>query len=79
MKERDIIKLKEQIEEAAHEAAALTGERTAVLNQMKETYKVSDIDSLKKKKTQLEKEILKLIDQLDENVSKLEELLENEL
>jgi len=76
MKEQDLLDLKQQIEDAKQSVAELKGEQTALLKQLKDTYKCSTIAEAEKKAEQMQAEIEKIQEQIDEGCKELEEKYE---
>jgi hypothetical protein len=78
--EQQIIELKEEIEEAKTTVATLTGQVTAITNQLKKEYGVSTLEAAKlkvkeiqKKKDSLDTKIEKLSDELETLLNEIEE------
>jgi predicted nucleic acid-binding Zn-ribbon protein len=73
MTEKQLLDLKDQIEDAKQSVSELKGQQTALLKQLKDTYKCSSIEEAEKKAEQMKKDIDKLQKQIDEGCKELEE------
>lgn len=73
MKEVDLLRLKEQIDEASKEAAELNGELTARMKQLKQDWKCNNLKEAKKHLISLDKQIESLDKQIEEGLNELEE------
>jgi F0F1-type ATP synthase membrane subunit b/b' len=73
MKEQDLLDLKQQIEDAKQSVAELKGEQTALLKQLKDNYKCTTIAEAEKKAQQMQAEIEKIQEQIDDGCRELEE------
>jgi uncharacterized protein involved in exopolysaccharide biosynthesis len=76
MTERQLIELKEQIEESKTSVSELKGQQTALLRQLKDTFKCSSVEEADKKVEDLRKEIDTLNKQIEEHSKELEEKYE---
>lgn len=76
MKEQQLLDLKQQIEDAKQSVAELKGEQTALLKQLKDNYKCNTIAEAEKKAQQMQEEIEKLQEQINEGCKELEEKYE---
>ena len=72
MKEQDLFNLKAQIEEAKSSVSELKGQQTALLKQLKDTYKCNSIEEADKKVGVMQKDIATLQKQIDEHTVELE-------
>lgn len=75
MTEAELLKLKKQVEEAKTNTAQLTGQRTAILKQLKEDLKCASAADAEKKLQRLNVEIEKITEQIEEGSTELEQLL----
>lgn len=73
MKESDLLRLKEQIDEASKETAELNGELTARMKQLKQDWKCANVKEAKKLLVNLDKQILSLDKQIEKGLNELEE------
>ena len=73
MTERQLLELKEEIEEAKQSVSELNGQKTALLKQLKDTFKCGSIEEAQAKSQQMKKDIDKLQLQIDEGSKDLEE------
>lgn len=76
MTEKDLINLKEQIDDAKQSVSELKGQQTALLRQLKDTYKCSSIEEAEKLADKMKQDIDKLQKQIDEGCRELEEKYE---
>jgi predicted nuclease with TOPRIM domain len=75
MTERDLLELKQKVETAKTTVSEKKGEKTALLKQLK-SYNCSSIEEGNKKVKDFDKEITKLNDQIETNVTELEKYFE---
>jgi hypothetical protein len=72
MTEQQLIDLKSQIEDAKQSVSELKGQQTALLKQLKDTYKCNSIEEADKKVGVMQKDIATLQKQIDEYTKELE-------
>ena len=73
MTERQLLELKEEIEEAKASVSEYKGQQTALLKQLKDTFKCGSIVEAQAKSQQMKQDIDKLQLQIDEGSKDLEE------
>ncbi len=76
MTEKQLLDLKEQIDDAKQSVSELKGQQTALLRQLKDTYKCSSIEEAEKLADKMKQDIDKLQKQIDEGCRELEEKYE---
>lgn len=72
MTEKQLLNLKNEINEAKTKVSELTGEKQALLRQLKEEYGCKTIDEAQKKLKSLQKEIEKLEESIEQGIEELE-------
>jgi predicted transcriptional regulator len=77
MTEKDLLELKEEIEEAKQKVSELKGEKQALLKQLKENWKCSSIEDAEKKLVKLGEQEEQLSNQIEAGIEELEEMLNN--
>jgi septal ring factor EnvC (AmiA/AmiB activator) len=75
MTEKDLLELKEEIEEAKQKVSELKGEKQALLKQLKENWKCSSIEDAEKKLVKLGEQEEQLSNQIETGIEELEEML----
>jgi len=75
MTEKDLLELKEEIEEAKQKVSELKGEKQALLKQLKENWKCSSIEDAAKKLVKLGEQEEQLSNQIETGIEELEEML----
>lgn len=78
MTERELLDLKQEIDQAKESFQQLKGQEKAILQQLKDDFDCSTFEQTNKKTRVLEKEISKLSDEIEQGVSELEKLLSDE-
>lgn len=73
MKEQDLLKLKQEIDEAKDNVNQLKGQQTALLKQLKEEWGCSTIEAAEKKIAKMKKEIEILNTSIETGLEELEE------
>ena len=73
MNEQDLLDLKQQIEDAKTSVSELKGQQTALLRQLKDTYKCNSIEEAQRMVEKLKADADKLQKQIDEATKELEE------
>lgn len=73
MTERELIELKQEVEEAKDKALQLQGQRDALLQQLKEEWGCSTIKEATKKLKDLEKSVTALSDEIAHEMEELEQ------
>ena len=73
MTEQQLIDLKSQISDAKSSVSELKGQQTALLKQLKDTYKCNSIEEADKLVEKLRKDIASLQTQIDDHTKELEE------
>lgn len=76
MTEKELLGLKQQIDDAKRVLSELKGEQTAILKQLKEEFGCSSIEEAENKHSKMMKEIEKLDLQIENGMSELEEKYE---
>jgi predicted nucleic acid-binding Zn-ribbon protein len=76
MTKEQLLDLKDQIDEAKSSVSELKGQQTALLKQLKDTYKCSSIEAAETLSEKMKKDIDKLQKQIDEGCKELEEKYE---
>jgi hypothetical protein len=72
MTESQLLDLKAQIEDAKQSVSELKGQQTALLKQLKDTYKCNSIEEADKLVEKLRKDIASLQTRIDEHTKELE-------
>lgn len=72
MTEKDLLDLKQQIDDAKTSVSELKGQQTALLKQLKDTYKCNTIEEADALVEKMRKEIATLQRQIDTHVAELE-------
>jgi len=73
MKEADLLKLKQEIDQAKSSVSELKGQQTALLKQLKEEWGCSSIEEAEKKIKKMQKEIETLDASIETGLEELEE------
>lgn len=73
MDEKDLLDLKEEIEEAKNEVNQLKGQRNGLLESLAEDWKCDSVDEAEKKVAKLKKEIDKMDAKIQKGITKIEE------
>jgi cell division septum initiation protein DivIVA len=73
MTEQDLLDLKRQIEDAKTSVSELKGQQTALLRQLKDTYKCNSVEEAQRMVEKLKADANKLQKQIDEATKELEE------
>lgn len=73
MNENDLIRLKQQIDEAKEKNLQLKGQMDALMQQLKEDWKCDSIEQANKKLKQMEKQVNDLTDEIETGIQELEE------
>ena len=73
MNEQDLLDLKQQIEDAKTSVSELKGQQTALLKQLKDTYKCNSVEDAERMVAKLKTDANKLQKQIDEATKELEE------
>lgn len=77
MSEKELLELKEEINEAKKEVAEYTGRNAEILSQIKQEFGCKNIKETKAKMTSLELQIEKYSESIEEGIQELETLLSN--
>lgn len=72
--EEQLLDLKREIEESKARISELKGQKTALLNQLKEDWKCNDIEAAKLKLKKLEQKVTDMNAEIDKLTAELEEL-----
>lgn len=72
--EEQLLDLKREIEESKARISELKGQKTALLNQLKEDWKCNDIEAAKFKLKKLEQKVTEIDSEIDKLTAELEEL-----
>jgi len=72
MTEKDLLDLKQQIDDAKTSVSELKGQQTALLKQLKDAYKCNTIKEAEALAEKMRKEIATLQQQIDTHVAELE-------
>lgn len=75
MDKKDLLHLKNEIDEAKTAVAEFTGKKKSLLDTLKETFNCSSIQEAEEKVLKLEKQIEKLDSQIQNGLNELEEKL----
>jgi predicted nuclease with TOPRIM domain len=75
MTDKQLLELKQKVEQAKQTVSELKGERTALLNQLTSNFKCSNIEDAKKKIKNFEKQVIELNETMEQEIQLLEELL----
>ncbi|MFP4025768.1 MAG: hypothetical protein ACLFVR_14690 [Thiohalospira sp.] len=78
MNEKELLDLKEEINEAKTEVAELKGQRKSLMTQLKDTWGCSSIEKAQEKIKLMRKSIEDLQDKINEEIEELEKYFENE-
>lgn len=73
MTEKELLQLKDEIDEAKTKVAELKGQQQMLMNQLLETYGCKTIADAEKKLKLMDKEISTVQNQIDEGIKELEE------
>lgn len=73
MTEKELLDLKERVDDAKTKVSELKGQQTALMNQLKTDWKCNSIEEAEKKLKTMEKEIATIEDKIKEGVEELEE------
>lgn len=73
MTEKELLDLKERVDDAKTKISELKGQQTALMNQLKTDWKCNSIEEAEKKLKTMEKEIATIEDKIKEGVEELEE------
>ena len=73
MDEQRLLELKQEIDEAKTKVSELTGQKNALMKQLKEDYGCKTIQDADNKVNDLEKQIDKIKKQIDSGIAELEE------
>jgi uncharacterized protein (DUF885 family) len=76
MTEKDLLDLKQQIADAKTSVSELKGQQTALMKQLKDTYRCNTIEEANALAEKMRKEIASLQSQIDEHVAELEKKYE---
>ena len=71
--ERDLLDLKKKVDEAKSTVSELTGQKTALMKQLKDDWSCATIEQAEKKLKTMKKEIENLEQSIKEGVTELEE------
>jgi predicted nucleic acid-binding Zn-ribbon protein len=71
--EKELIKLKEEIEATKTKASELRGEQNAILTQLKTEWECNSVEEGQKKLSKLEKELTKIKSEIEEKSNYIEE------
>jgi predicted CopG family antitoxin len=77
MDKKDLLRLKDEIDEARTTVAELTGKKKSLLLQLKETYNCNTLEEAEKKVLEMTKQIEKMDLQIQNGLDELEEKMEN--
>lgn len=72
MDEKDLLKLKEEIDEAKTKISELTGQRNYLLQELKDKHECKSVEEAEKLQGKMEKEIKELDTQIKEGIGKIE-------
>lgn len=79
MTEKELLQLKEKIDNAKNESLKLEGQKEALLSQLKKEHNCDSLQAAKRKVTLLESEITKMEEEISEETEEVEKMLnENE-
>jgi len=73
MTEKNLLDLKQQIDEAKTSVSELKGQQTALLKQLKDTYKCTTVKEAEKLAEKMQRDITALQTQIDKHTKELEE------
>lgn len=73
MKESELLKLKQQIDNAKSQTAELKGHQSALLKQLKDDWKCNSIEEAERLVKKMDKEISDLNQKIEEGLNELEE------
>jgi len=73
MTEKSLLDLKQQIDEAKTSVSELKGQQTALLKQLKDTYKCTTVKEAEKLAEKMQRDITALQTQIDKHTKELEE------
>ncbi len=76
MTEKELLDLKEEVEEAKTKVSELTGQKQALIKQLKEDWKCATVEEAEKKLKSMKIDIEKLEEQIEEGTKELEEKYE---
>ena len=72
MNQQKLLQLKEDIEDAKIKVSELTGQRSALMTQLKKDYNCKSLDEADKKSKDLQKQIDDLNSQIEQGIEELE-------
>jgi predicted nuclease with TOPRIM domain len=75
MNEKELLELKQDIEEAKQKVSELKGEKQALMKQLKETWKCSSLEEAEKKLTELTNQRAQYSTKIETGMEELEEKL----
>jgi predicted nucleic acid-binding Zn-ribbon protein len=73
MTEQELLKLKNEIDDAKSSVSELKGQMTVLMKQLKDEYKCNSIEDAEVLLTKWEKEVTKIQQQIDKGIEELEE------
>ena len=73
MKEQELLKLKQQIDNAKSQTAELKGHQSALLKQLKDDWKCNSVEEAERLVKKMDKEISDLNAKIEEGLNELEE------
>jgi uncharacterized protein YukE len=73
--EKELLDLKTKVEEAKTTVAELTGQKNALVKQLKEDWKCNSVSIAEDKLKKMDKDILALENQIEKGIKELEEKL----
>ena len=71
--ERDLIELKEKIDNAITEKTKLEGQKTQLMSQIKDTFKVNTLEKAEKLLSKMKTELVNMKGRLDSGIEQFEE------
>jgi predicted nuclease with TOPRIM domain len=72
MTEQNLLQLKKDVEAAKTKTTELTGQKNALMKQLKDDWKCSDLDSAQKKLTKMDEELETLESQIKKGIGELQ-------
>ena len=76
MTEKELLELKEDIEEAKQKVSELKGERQALMKRLKEDWNCGSLEEAEKKLKEMSEQVDKLSDEITEGMEELESKFE---
>jgi len=76
MTEKELLELKEDIEEAKQKVSELKGERQALMKRLKEDWNCGSLEEAEKKLKEMSEQVEKLSDEITEGMEELESKFE---